>query len=86
MGMMGECSLGMGLMGPTLLVLLGGLIGGAVLRWREPAPGRGASGIIVDVTEDRAMALLRERFARGEIDQAEYERRRGTLAREEGWV
>ena len=86
MGVMGACPLGMGLVGPTLLVLLGGLIGGAVLRWREPAPGRGASGVAVDATEDRAMALLRERFARGEIDQAEYERRRGTLAREMGWV
>jgi putative membrane protein len=30
-------------------------------------------------TEDTALALLRERFARGEIDADEYEQRRRTL-------
>jgi putative membrane protein len=32
-----------------------------------------------DRTEDTALALLRERYARGEIDAAEYEERRRTL-------
>lgn len=82
-GVMGECSLGMGLVGPMMLVLWGGLIGGAVMSWREPDPG-GPARAAAGVAEDGAMALLRERFARGEREQAEYERRRGTLAREMG--
>ena len=37
--------------------------------------------------EDRALAVLRERFARGEIDRAEYEERRTALvAGEMDWA
>jgi putative membrane protein len=36
----------------------------------------GASGT---ATDDRALAVLRERFARGEIDAEEFEERRRTL-------
>jgi len=35
-----------------------------------------------DATEDRALATLRERYARGEIDHAEYEERRRMLTNE----
>lgn len=85
MGMIGGCSLGMGLVGPAMLALLGGLLGGAVLRWRASDPG-GRAPVAAGVAEDGALALLRERFARGEIDQSEYERRRDTLARAGGWL
>jgi putative membrane protein len=49
------------------------------VRWlvrelKSPAgDGRAATG------EDRALAVLRERFARGEIDADEFEQRRRTL-------
>lgn len=35
-----------------------------------------------DAAEDRALATLRERYARGEIDHAEYEERRRILTAE----
>lgn len=43
----------------------------SVLRPREP--GRGSE------TEDSAIRVLRERFARGEIDREEFENRRRDL-------
>lgn len=51
-------------------------IGVVVLLVR--AIGRGSGG---GRAQDRAFAILRERFARGEIDQAEYEQRLGSLRR-----
>jgi putative membrane protein len=49
------------------------------LRWlvrslNTPAPGPPAAS-----SEDSALVVLRERFARGEIDADEYEQRRRTL-------
>ncbi|MEV4603394.1 SHOCT domain-containing protein [Amycolatopsis sp. NPDC049253] len=44
----------------------------AVLLRRTPKPTSDS---------DRALGILRERFARGEIGQDEYERRRETLGR-----
>jgi putative membrane protein len=59
-----------------LLVLVGGVI--LILRWlgvSGPAgPGRGKAG-------SDALDILRERFARGEIDKAEFEERRALLER-----
>ncbi len=54
------------LVGVTLLALLiVGII--AVIRWLWPTAAARA--------EDRALAILRERYARGEIDREEFEAR-----------
>ena len=72
MGMMGGCMAGMGVLGLTLtLALLAGMT--AVIIYLVRRVGR-ATG------EDRALAVLRERLARGEIDRAEFEERRAALA------
>lgn len=42
----------------------------------------GGSDVPPGVGEDRALATLRERYARGEIDHAEYEERRERLLRD----
>jgi putative membrane protein len=48
------------------------------IRWfirnSEQKPGRGAAA-----DDDTALALLRQRFARGEIDATEFEERKRTL-------
>jgi putative membrane protein len=43
------------------------------------APPDSNPGVSAATTDDGALALLRERFARGEIDADEYEQRRRTL-------
>lgn len=64
-------------LGPLMmLVIIAALVGAAlvvarVLGW-HPASGSGAP-------EDRSLVILRERFARGEIEQAEFEARRKAL-------
>ncbi|HZD68872.1 MAG TPA: SHOCT domain-containing protein [Actinomycetes bacterium] len=61
----------------TMLVFWGGLIALAVWAFRSfgrpPGPDR-PTGPPVD-----ALAILEARFARGEIDQEEFERRRDVL-------
>jgi putative membrane protein len=59
-----------------LIVLIG--LG---IRWliRNTGSGPGAASSSQGPTEDTALATLRERFARGEIDADEYEQRRRTL-------
>jgi len=79
MGMMGGCMTAMGVLG---LVLALGLLAGAVAVVSHLGRRAGRAG-----HEDRALAVLRERFARGEIDRAEYEERRTALAASEmGWA
>ena len=46
----------------------------ALLRWGIQRGGQGRAA-----PPDRALDLLRQRFARGEIDEAEFEARRRTL-------
>ncbi len=60
------------LVGVSLVVLLVvGIV--ALIRWLWPASGMGRA-------EDRALAILRERYARGEINQEEFEARRRDLS------
>jgi putative membrane protein len=60
----------MGLVGVLFLALI---IAGVVLVLREPS-SRGPRG-----DEHSALRILDERFARGEIDEEEYRRRRATI-------
>jgi putative membrane protein len=65
-----------GILGPLVwLLLLALLIVGAIALVRALLP-RSA-----DAPRDDALETLRARFARGEIDEAEYARRRASLAR-----
>jgi putative membrane protein len=49
------------------------------VRWLVRELKAPASGGPAATTEDGALTVLRERFARGEIDADEYEQRRRTL-------
>ncbi|RZQ65925.1 SHOCT domain-containing protein [Amycolatopsis suaedae] len=57
----------------SMVLLWGGLITVLVVVFRRYGPARHSQG--------NALRLLDERYARGDIDQEEYERRRSTLAR-----
>ncbi len=70
--MLGGCMAGMGLLGLAVLI---GVVVGLVYLMRGPGRGRQPSTAGQTAGEDRAPAVPRERYARGEIDQAEYERR-----------
>lgn len=67
--MMGPWGWGMGV-GSILFVAL--IVIGVLLVVRQPSRGEGAR-------DDAGRRILDERFARGEIDEDEYERRRRTL-------
>jgi len=68
-GMMGEPILMM----PMMLLVFAGLAVLAWLAFRAPAPQPGDGAKTLDI--------LRERFARGEIDQKEFDARREALSR-----
>lgn len=73
--------LGWGLFGMIHMVLWWFLIilGIVVLaKWLFGGTGGGAGGSTRSL-EDRALAILRERYARGEIDKAEFEARKKDL-------
>ena len=78
---------GFELLGPLLTLLVwGGLALGVVLLLRGGRFGAGGAGAEHLAppppprrAEDPALAILRERYARGEIDTAEYEERRHRL-------
>lgn len=76
----GSGAWGMGAWGWIAMVLLWVLvILGIVWLVRQLLPSQGRSR---DGREDRALEVLRERFARGEISAEEYESRRHTLQRD----
>ncbi len=73
-GMTGSGMGGIGFFWPLLWLLLIAIIGiGAIYLFRERAHTTPAE------TPDRAIALLREQYARGEISDEEYENRVGRL-------
>jgi len=83
--MMGNCmALGL-LLGVSLLLGFWGAVGTAafVLRHSRHEVVLSATPQRRPVEAGRAEAVLRERFAHGEIDQAEYEKRRKVLAEPE---
>jgi putative membrane protein len=62
--------------GPFFMILLLAVVVAAVvlvLRWLGPSPGHHAGG------GKTALDILKERFARGEIDKEEFEERRRVL-------
>ena len=74
----GHMGYGMGfggwLFGPLMMILFVAAIV-AVVVWIMRGAGTGQS----KQSHDAALAILNERFARGEIDKAEYEERRSAL-------
>ncbi len=79
MGMMGGCVAGMGLAGLLGLALLAGLVMGLVYLARGSDRGGRALTAGHGAGADHALTVLRERYARSEVDHAEYERRRAAL-------
>jgi putative membrane protein len=63
--------------GLTMIIFWGGIILLVILLIRWLGPGHG--GGIPHARHQTPLEILQERFARGEIDKAEYEERRKTL-------
>jgi putative membrane protein len=62
----------------TMLLFWGGIIMVIVLavRWLSGGPSQGTA---LPPSKNRALEILEERFARGEIDKEEFEERKGLL-------
>ena len=86
MGMMGGYAAGWGLLGPVLMLAFWigviALVAFAVRGFGRAEPTLTAAGVAVD---DRALAVLRERYARGEIGREDYEERRRALGADPLW-
>lgn len=79
MGMMPNSGWGMGFMSPILtLIIIGGII--FLIIYLVNNSKDKSSSLSVD-SHDRSLDILNERYARGEIDDEEYERRRQILSR-----
>ncbi len=69
--------------GLMMLLFWGGLIVLAILAFRalSRSGGWGSRGVNTPVSrsEDNALAILKERYAKGEIDKEQYERMRSDL-------
>ncbi len=66
------------ILGPILMILIVvGIVAGTVYLVRQP----GAAGLSASHSaQDRALALLKERYAKGEIDSEEFAERRKLLS------
>ena len=72
-GMMG-CSGGMAVMGLFILLILG-IVGYAAYRYGQfQGRAQGAHGANENNRSDEVLAILRRRYAQGEIDRDEFER------------
>jgi putative membrane protein len=70
---------GMGFMSPILtLIIIGGIIF-LIIYLVNNSKGKSSSSSVD--SHDRSLDILNERYARGEIDDEEYERRRRILSR-----
>ena len=78
-GMMG-CSGGMAVMGLLILLILG-IVGYVAYRYgQSQGRAQGAHGTNESNRNDEALAILRRRYAEGEIDRDEFERVRRDLS------
>ena len=66
--------------GLAMIIFWGGIIVLVILLIRWLGPGYGGVGIS-HTPRQTPLEILQERYARGEIDKAEYEERRKTLQR-----
>lgn len=65
-------------MGPLMMVAMVIIVVVAIVIILK-AFGLGGNATTSSNTQDRALTILNERFAKGEIDKAEYEERKNTL-------
>ncbi len=68
-------------MAVLMILFWGGVVTVIVILLRRPHSGQGTPG--VRSSHDEAERILRERFARGEIEETEYLARRAALRRPE---
>jgi putative membrane protein len=67
------------MMGLFMVLLIAGIVFAVVFAGRATSPSQGGQSDAVDAS--RAKAILEERFARGEIDEDEFQRRTQVLDR-----